>query len=103
MENLADHIIAHFPGRDSEVRALARPSPRFQDLAAEHLELDHPRRAIDPEALPARYQQLESDIADLEREIGELLIGGSCGALSQLRSVKCGRGPVASAAPSRVR
>lgn len=76
MEDLADHVIARFPGRDSEVRALMKSSSRLQKLAAEHLELDRRVRAIDPAALPARYQQLESDIARVEREIDALLARG---------------------------
>ena len=76
MEDYVAHLIGRLPGRDSQIRELMARNEPFQALARQHYELHECLRQSQPADNPQRFQQIESQLQDIEREIEDLLAKG---------------------------
>jgi uncharacterized protein YcaQ len=76
MEDYVAHLIDRLPGRDSQIRELMGHNAQFQALARQHYELHERLRLSKPAENPQRFQQIESQLQDIEREIEDMLAKG---------------------------
>jgi hypothetical protein len=76
MEDYAAYLVGRLPGRDSQIRELLGRNEQFQALARRHYELHERLRQSPPADNPQRFQQIESQLQDIERQIEDLLAKG---------------------------